>query len=299
MKNRIDKTFPFPVPVIAVFIAANGLIGAPFSGGSLLGFSAALLLGIILLPLLLKVFKKIRLTGGIVFKATALFLAIAAFLPAVTAYEYCEFVYKAVLPHADMWLIIILFAACVLYLALSNDSALYKFAFLSFVLNFAVVAALFTMSAKTFDFKNLSSAFKFSSFSFKETGEYACKLILPAAVAVLFLSISDKNTTVPQVLCGGAAGALFSAIVVLDSVLSFGLPLAAKLDYPYIDDISTVTVGSLFTRMDALAYFIFFAAYVLKCAVCVKTSARLISRAEQTSGDGRRMSDIRSGEAVY
>ena len=134
------------------------------------------------------------------------------------------------------------------------------------------------MSAKTFDLKNLSGALRLSGFSISDTGVYFLNLVLPS-IAVLFFCMTDSGVSALGALCGVSAGALFCAVAVLDSVLSFGLSLAAKLSYPYIDDISTVTAGSLFTRMDGFAYFTFFACYVLKCAVCIKTSARLLRRA--------------------
>ena len=282
MTGKKEISLPLSASLIAVFTVANGLICAPFSGGGLWGFICALALGAIILPLILKVSKKAHFDrGGFPGKAVLVILALLSFLPAVSAFEYCEFVYKAVLPHSDMWLIVAFFTACVLYLSLSRDLVICKFAFLSALFIAAAVCLLFLMSAKTFDLENLSAAFDTSRFSFVEAGEYAVTLVLPAAVAVLYLRLTAKEIRVSAAMWGAAAGAVFSIIVVFDSVLSFSLPFAAKLDYPYIDDISTVTVGSLFTRMDALAYFIFFAAYVLKCAVCVKTSARLISRSCQ------------------
>lgn len=275
MSGKVRKAFPFSIPVIAVFMAANGLISMPFSGGNLWSFIAALLLAAVILPLSFKVSTRVSIKGGVVSRSAAAIGSLVLLFPAAEALEYCEFVYKAVLPHADMWLIAALFVLCVVCLALSPGLALLKFAFLSFSGLFAAVILLFIMSAKTFELSNLKAAFE-SGFSLAGTPQYACKLVLPTVAALLFLRVYTNNSTAPQVLCGAAAGGGIAAAVVLDSVLSFGLPLAEKLNYPYIDDISTVTVGSLFTRMDALAYFAFFAAYVFKCALCVKTSARLL-----------------------
>ena len=281
MTDKGGVSFPLSLSVLAVFTVANGLIRAPFSGESLLGFAAALIFGAAFLAFVSALLcripenKKSRLfrAAAVVFSVLLIYLALAA------ADEYCDFVYKAVLPHSGMWMIRIAFALCVLYLAVSKYSSLYKFAFLSFVLIFFVFAVLFLLSKKTFDFKNLASAFSVSRFSLRDFLKYFLTLILPSSAAVLFLRLSDSKISAVRVLCGAAAGAVLCLLPVFDSVLSFGLPLASKLDYPYIDDISTVTAGSLFTRMDAFAYFAFFAAYVFKCALCVKASARLIRAA--------------------
>lgn len=280
MTDKKYLSSPLPFSLLAVFTAANGLICAPSPCGSLWGFSAALLSGVGLLPLLYKLLEKISAGGGAAYKALLLISAIAALLPAISAAaEYSRFVYRAVLPHGDMGLIAAAFIICALYLASSRELTVYKFGFLSFVLALFVFALLFLMSAKTFDFRNLAAAFDISRFTFKDYGLCLFNFVLPSAAAVLFFRTSDKKIKPSAVLCGAAAGAALCLTAVFDSVLSFGLPLAGKLYYPYIDDISTVTAGSLFTRMDAFAYFAFFAAYVLKAAVCVKVSARLIRRA--------------------
>ncbi|MBO4432450.1 MAG: GerAB/ArcD/ProY family transporter [Clostridia bacterium] len=277
MKTEMNVSFPFAVSVLSVFAVANGLLRAPFSGGSLWEFAAALIIGAALAPLFAALLtslpenKKRRLLKAAAIPVSALLV----FLAFTAADEYSRFVYAAVLPNADMWIIRLSFALCAVFLALSSDTALYKFAFLSFVLILFVFVLLFILSEKTFDFKNLLSAFPLSRFSFDSFAKYLYKMILPSLAAVLFLFVSDSGASAKKVLCGAALTPLLCLVPVLDSVLSFGLPLAAKLDYPYIDDISTVTAGSLFTRMDGFAYFAFFTAYIFKCAVCIKTATHL------------------------
>ena len=280
MDKKKSISLPLSLSLFAAFTVANGLIRAPFFRTTLLSFFAALISGIITLPLLTLLFKRVRIKSKTVLTAAFLSASVFLFIAAWLSFgEYCDFVYGAVLTKTDMWLIKSVFAFCVFSLSVSKNSAVYKFAFLSFVLLAGVFSVLFLMSAKTFDFKNLSGAFGLSGFSLSDTGVYFLNLILPSVAAVLFFCMTDSGVSAAGVLCGVSAGAIFCTVAVLDSVLSFGLSLAAKLSYPYIDDISTVTAGSLFTRMDGFAYFTFFACYVLKCAVCIKTAARLLRRA--------------------
>ena len=276
MIKKTGISAPLSLSLFAAFISANGLILIPF-GKSLLPFVFALLLGVIFLPLSLFLFRFLpKEKRNIFITVSAVVLAVLSFLAAgVCAGEYSLFIYKSVLTRANMWVIKLVFAFCVFLLAASKTSAIYKFAFLSAVFSAEVLFVLFFMSAKTFDTKNLSGIFSLNEFSLPVFLKYLLVLIVPTFAAVLFCALTDSGISPLRVLIGTAAGGILSLVVLLDTVLSFGLPLAAKLDYPYIDDISTVTAGSLFTRMDGFAYFAFFAAYILKCAVCVNLAARL------------------------
>lgn len=276
MIKKKSISAPLSASLFTAFISANGLILIPF-GQSLLPFVFALLSGAIFLPLSLLLFRFLPKEKRSKFiTVLAVTLAVLSFIVAgICAGEYCLFIYRAVLTRANMWVIKSVFALCVFLLAASKTSAIYKFAFLSAVFSAAVFFVLFFMSSKTFDTKKLSGVFSLNEFSLPVFLKYLLVLIIPAFAAVLFCALTDNGISPLRVLFGTAAGGIFSLIVLFDTVLSFGLPLAAKLDYPYIDDISTVTAGSLFTRMDGFAYFAFFAAYILKCAVCVNLAARL------------------------
>lgn len=279
MAESRKVSLPLTVGMFAAFFTANGLIRAPFSSGSLTPFFIALAAGLILLPASAAIFRQVKIKGT-ARKAALFILAAAVFCAAGFAFgEYCDFIYAEVLTRADMWLIKAVFALCVFYLSVSDDAAVYKFGFLAFILTAVVFSGLFIFSAKTFEPKNLKGVFDLPSGTFADIGKSGLNLILPSFAAVVFLRLSDKDVSARRVLWGTVPSAVFCLTVVFDSVLSFGLPLAAKLGYPYIDDISTVTAGSLFTRMDGFAYFTFFACYLLKCAVCIKTSARLLDRA--------------------
>ena len=270
---------PFCVSVIAAFTAANSLISAPFYGSGILPFIVALAVGAITLSLLSKpitqffaapcsaIYKKILF---------ALIIGLCVLAAGLGAKEYCVFIYRAVLVRSNIWLIRITFCLCVFFLAVSEKIAIYKFSLLTAIMSGSVFSVLFLLSAKNFNIKNLYGIFDFSSFSFLQAGIYLLKMILPTVIAIIFVGAAGDIMPRRTAAFGFIMSTFLSVTVVFDSVLSFGLPLAAKLPYSYIDDISTVNVGSLFTRMDAFAYFAFFACYILKCAVCLKLAASLL-----------------------
>jgi hypothetical protein len=264
---------------VAVFTAANGLICAPYSGTSILPFVAAAAFAFFAVAvtqfLLIKISKE---RAEIPKRAVFLALSIAsAFAAVFSLREYSRFIFDDVLTRGNYLTVKAIFTVCVFALAAAREHAIYKFSLLSAVLVSGVFAVLFFTSLKTFDAGNLKSAISLTGFSFKQTAVYYFKMFLPALPAAAFVCGNEK--AIKAGALGTAWAVLLCAVVLLDCILSFSLPLAAKLDYPYIDDISTVTVGSLFTRMDGFAYIAFFVCYLVKCGVCVRLCGRLVQRA--------------------
>ena len=274
---------------VAVFTAANGLICAPYSGTSILPFVAAAAFAFFAVAvtqfLLIKISKeRAEIPKRAVFLALSIASAFAAvfFLNVnviwiISLREYSRFILDDVLTRGNYLTVKAIFTVCVFALAAAREHAIYKFSLLSAVLVSGVFAVLFFTSLKTFDAENLKSAISLTGFSFKQTAVYYFKMFLPTLPAAAFVCGNEK--AIKAGALGTAWAVLLCAVVLLDCILSFSLPLAAKLDYPYIDDISTVTVGSLFTRMDGFAYIAFFVCYLVKCGVCVRLCGRLVQRA--------------------
>ena len=275
-----SKQTPFYIALISCFLAASSLLKAPFYKKSVtpivVSFVAAILIFIGFyyvcdFVLSRKTNKNIQRIISIIFAAAEVVVAAFAFM------EYTEFIYSAVLLRASKLLIKAVFAFCVFCVSISKKEGLYKFAFLSVLLASAVFIIMFLLSVKNFDIRNLSGIIQLKYFSLKQTGVYLLKMFLPALAAVLFIVKNERQPVALPILSGVVFGGVIIAVTLLDSILTFGLPLAAKLTYPYLSDISTVTVGNLFTRMDGFAYFAFFACYIVKCGVCINLSATLVS----------------------
>lgn len=278
--NKVSKR-PF-VPcaaTVAAFTAANGLISAPYFPMSILPFFAAAVCAAVIVAVTQFLFIKITCIGNSFFKKTVyLLISISSVAAAVFALrEYSRFIFDDVLVRENYFVIKAILTFCVYCLAVSKENVIYKFAFLSAVLISAVFVGLFFTSVKTFDAENIKSALVFSDFSLKETAVYFSKMFLPSLLAAVF--ICEDQKAIKAGLLGTAWAFLLGAVVLLDCILSFSLPLASKLDYPYIDDISTVTVGSLFTRMDGFAYIAFFVCYLIKCGVCVSLCGGMLQNA--------------------
>ncbi|MBR5923682.1 MAG: GerAB/ArcD/ProY family transporter [Clostridia bacterium] len=279
MNNAKERPLILPAAAVAVFTVANGMIKAPYFSGSILPFVAAFILGV---PAFCGVgILRLKLYGccNLYVKRTALFIvfAFAGFAAILATSEFSRFIFDDVLVHENYLVIKAVFAVCVFALSVCEENVIYKFSLLCAVLVSTVFFVLFLTSVKTFDANNIKSALTFSDFSLKQTGAYFARTILPALIAAVH--VCENKKAVKAGAFGIAWAFALCSLVLLDCILSFSLPLAAKLDYPYIDDISTVTVGSLFTRMDGFAYIAFFVCYLLKCALCVSLGAKCLEKA--------------------
>ena len=279
---KSDKTYlPFIVAIIASFTVSNSLIAAPFYKDSMVPLFLAFFMlgGVAALYIALQKTVLPKLKNKPLCIIADVLVAIASAVVAVFAFrEYTDFIYSAVLIKSDMCIIKAVFALCVFCLAVSEKTAVYKFSLLSAVLASAVFAVLFFLSSKTFDSRHLKGIFSLTDFSLYQTAEYLIKMFLPILVCMVYIRRFDKTISFLWAGTGIAYGFLLCLFVIFDSVLSFGLPFSARLSYPYINDISTVNIGSLFTRMDGFAYFAFFACYLVKCAVCIKLASSLLYR---------------------
>ncbi|MBR4761249.1 MAG: GerAB/ArcD/ProY family transporter [Clostridia bacterium] len=281
MINEKNKTGLFYVcALVSAFSVANGLITAPFNERGILPFFAAAVAGAAVLSVAAVILRRIFCgDNSIAAKVICVLLAALIFVSALlAAREYCFFVYSVVLYRSNIIAVKIIFALCAFCLAVSGEKAVFKFSLISVLAVAVIFAVLFLLSLKTFDFKNLSGAFDLSGLNAADIFNYFKTMFMPSLAAVTFAVLSLQKPVAGGVIFGAGFGVILCLAVIFDVVLSFGMPLAGKLDYPYISDISTVTVGSLYTRMDGFAYAAFFICYLIKTGVSIKCAAMLLKR---------------------
>lgn len=282
-KTKSRRELLYTLSAVSLFLISGGLIKAPFGGnniGNPLSFLISGALFIITAIALTKLFyylfslKKRNLTLKIVYGTFAAVLIAFAFY---TFKEYVTFVYDIILPRTPKVFIAIVFAACVFFFIFTDRLPILKFSVISATAATLIFFAFFILSIKNFNNKNIFSSVDFNvTHSLKEIGKYYLTMFLPALIPIAFLSVKSKLSPISTAI-GAGWGFLLCIICIADSVLSFGYALACRLDYPYIEDISTITVGSLFTRMDGFAYFAFFPAYLICCAITLKLAIFLLN----------------------
>ncbi|MBP3626588.1 MAG: GerAB/ArcD/ProY family transporter [Clostridia bacterium] len=274
----------------AIFLMGNAVIILPFPSAddkTFLGYIFAFFISFgvcfLLLPILNNLYTKKAFKNSFqkavfiaLYGATALLSAIEAYR---CFYQYADFVSKTVLPKVSPILISLIFIAIAIYLSFRHSSVIFKFSLFSFVLVFIAVAAFFIMSYKNFRLDNISLLqLPTSKKLIKQTIPYLLKVFLPFLLVLIYQACQFERIGKKQTLWGLSLGGITLALTLLNSVLLFGAPLSASLDFPYASAISTVTVGYLFSRMDGFSYFIYFACCLIKISVCIGIIKSLIKR---------------------
>lgn len=193
--------------------------------------------------------------------AAALYGAITTFL------DYFKFLKTEQIPNTNtIFLITVLIFITVIFV-LQKEHAIYKYCLFAFFVVSAIILICLISGIKNFDYRNFKFAF-FDLPLFKRNILY----FLPTIVLPIF-SYSETKKTNPAVL-GVTAGFVCLCLMSVQAMLTLGCTNNAKT--PYLNTISAITLGSLFTRLDGLVWFLFFVGAMVKVAVCVKVFLKMI-----------------------
>ena len=191
---------------------------------------------------------------------------------------FLEFASAFILPGASKLLIGFVFTFVIIFASLCPVASFLKLGFILFVFSVAMLFVLFLFSVPQFSKDNII-LLSFPDFSdvLKQSFDILKKIFLPFVVTPFFC-LSCKQSRKPKYLIGFFIGAVMLACCFLNSLLIFGAPLSARLEFPYSEAIATVTVGNIFTRMDGFSYFVFFSSSFVKITLCAKVSLELIKK---------------------
>lgn len=193
---------------------------------------------------------------------TAVYGAATAFL------DYIRFLKSDQMPHTSYPLLIIITAAIVLVLSSAKTHALYKYCLLAFLIVVTIVAVCFVGGIKFFDGKNLIEVFACNKGDTREV----LRVLAPIIVLPFFY---PREKGVKKLTAVGVAAAI---LILLATMLQAGLVLGCdtNVTYAYLRSVSIISVGSLFTRLDGIVWFLFFVTSTIKCAVCIKIATKII-----------------------
>lgn len=274
----------------AIFILGDSVIVLPYASSgryAVLGFAVAAAAAFILyfaaLPIARRFFIKPE-NGNILRKAVSAVLltsvaVYALFNAGQTFIRFINYAEKTVLPDSGKFFIAAIFILLTAALATRRHEVILKLSLIFLVFSIITALLFFLLSAKDFKLENISF-YAFPSFKelFKETASYFIGVSLPVILIPVFESLFFERIRKTAGLAGICVGLSLITLCLLDCLLLFGSELAARLDFPLAAAVSTVTVGPLFTRMDGVIYCLFFAAALIKTAVCIKISCFSIKK---------------------
>lgn len=265
----------------AIFILGDAVIILPSSDSGnypLFGFFAAAIAAALLyfaaFPLANRLIRKpckspvLKLFSLLLLTLAAVY---ALYSAGITFIRYTDFVDKILLPETPKFLIAAVFILSAVYLATRRQEVILK---LTLIAVFAAVIAVlffFMLSSKDFKAENIFN-YGFPNFSqlLKSSKPYFINVALPALLIPAYSTLFTGKSRAGAPFLGLITGLALTLLCLLESLLLFGTPLAERLSFPLAAAVSTVTVGSLFTRMDGIVYCLFFLPALIKTAVCMK-----------------------------
>ena len=200
-----------------------------------------------------------------------IFICIAAFADSVWCCGvFVGFVDEVILPHGSKFLIaLVLFLSSIL-LCTGHGSVVLKFSLFADIVTAGAIALFFALSWREFRMENISLL------SLPRVGElvngassFLLNVFLPCLLLYIYVGLHLGKEKRRFSVFGVAAGAVMLCAVLTNTMLLFGPELSGELKFPYASAISVITIGELFTRMDGVSYFIYFASTLVRLTVDV------------------------------
>lgn len=269
---------------LAVF--GNGAFAAEFissDGVELISLGLALILTVATLYFSLKAaafFKnktnsaKSRLSLPIIF-ISGILCILAAVYSLENLIEICA---NTLAKEISTGLIILSLILTVVAIVASKQKVLLKFSVLLLPLCLALILFIFLMSFPYMSIKYLEiKSFPEISPLITATAKRFVFGFLPVCLPLAVLCLDKPLSAV----AGGAIGSGLVILTAVNTVLIFGSQFASELSYPYAEAVSAVSVGELFSRMDAALYPICFFPGIIRVSVQLTAAIKLLEKAKK------------------
>lgn len=188
----------------------------------------------------------------------------------VSFFELLGFICAEVLPQSSRWIMGILLGFVVVFVVSGSNSAVFKLTLVSGVVCALATAIILLMSLKYIKIAPIVSG----DFKWKGFLKYALGLVgkfcVPLFSAVIFIIATRADINKKQAAFSAFAGSICAAIIVLQSVFTFGAVQTDLLNYPYTQAVGVISTGSLFSRLDGIVYMTVFLSYIIKITVSIK-----------------------------
>lgn len=197
---------------------------------------------------------------------TVLFISCAAAVygAVTTFFDYIKFLKLVQLPQISVFFSAAVFLLLIIIFTTNENTAIYKFSLCVATVACFLIVICFLGGVKYFDFSHLKTEFKTPPFS---PAYYLQQLSCVAAIP-LFVFGDNKKLPRKTIFCGVGVGLLSLALCSAQVILTLG---NINYNYPYLYAVSIISSGSLFTRLDGFAYFLFFVFAVIRITICLKT----------------------------
>lgn len=250
-----------------LFVLGNAVIAMPFTLSNIFAFLIFCIISLMLI-LAISFLLKRQTKSKLLFYCLILFLSVTAVYGSTCAFiDYLNFLKNIQLPQTKTFFLATVLIFLVVFFVTKKSDTIYKYSLLIAIVTVAIILLCGVFGIKNLDYSLLNTNLNLSFGKF----EGFLRFFLPVAILPLFfakISYSTKN-----VICGSATGFVLLTFCLFQTVLT--LNEASTISFPYLRAIGVISSGSLFTRLDGLVYFVFFATSITRITVCIKALEKI------------------------
>ncbi|MEE0946538.1 MAG: GerAB/ArcD/ProY family transporter [Acutalibacteraceae bacterium] len=275
--DNVKSNLPY-VAITGLFIIGNSIINLPLSKypqGVVIGFLLSVILGLVFIIIALK--KSDRIFSSKL--SISVLVTYSLFCALVTVRNFITFSDRVLLTEAKTIIPSLLFITLLYIFCRANKNVILKISTVSF--------AVITITSLLFFILNLPNI----SFNYLiKINEIDLKGVIYEALAFLLLSFIQSiiliyflknNIKKHSVLTGYFYAVLILSICLIQTIGIFGTALTGQLLNPYASSVSIISLGDKFLRLEGFSYFLYFAATLIKSAVCLAVGKDAIGKIKE------------------
>lgn len=268
-----SKLKPHILSLSLLFVAGDAIITLPFlsSDTPLLSLLLCCVFSIIFVLLWRIVFILLARFKTSLWVNSVFICLLSLLSGAIVFYEYLLFLINSQFPKSSPFILGVAMIFVLFFFVKSSPLSLYKFSLVSAVFCGIVLVICFLSGIKNFSFNDFSLNCNGISQNFSKI--FFCRFFSLGSL-VVYTHITTDNSTAKPLLCGVLLGFLALVFSLLQSMLTLN---NYNVAFPYLYSVSTISLGSLFTRLDGMVYFLFFITAFLKITINIKTLVLLIA----------------------
>lgn len=257
-----------------MFLFGNIALLVPYSNakkGEYTSFFIAFALSTVLYFLYVFLLEKLKSSNNKVFIFTfgifIIFICICVSL--LTANHFIDYVSADILIKSRKFFSLAGFGVVYLFMISKEKNTLLKFSGLTFAFTVVSLLVLTMLSIENFNGNNINALFigDIKNIAIR-SGKYLYKAFLFSFVFAVFSVFCFDEKSKKADIIGFLIGFIMLTVCFVSATLTFSLSEASEMTHAYPISISVILVGKLFTRMDGMAYFIFFFSALIKASVC-------------------------------
>lgn len=246
---------------VAVFVLGNAVIAMPTHGMNLYGWILYTVLSLALLAIGVLFVKLIKNNSVLKRLVMPIIILVAVFGVVTVAYDYICFLLSEQLPQGNAVVLLAALGVAIAMLVTSREQAFFKYGFFMSLISAAAVIICFVSGIGNLDFFEADFFFDFTKFSALDF----IRLFMPMFILPFF--IGGQKMAKP-IFVGAVSGFFILLLCIIQT--GFTLGKGCETSYAYLKAVGVITSGSLFTRLDGLVYFLFFATAIIKITICLK-----------------------------